>query len=269
MVIVKGFLQLSGNLKNVSFYTRRGNDQVIARTKGGATKEKIATSSSYKKLRQHQNEWKGCAKFGSVTRYAFGGLHRLADYNLTPVLMGMAKNLMKLEPETETGQRKIQLSQHKQVLEGFNFNRKNLFTSELHVSVTGQIDRENLLGTVNIPRINAVNDLVNYQRLPYFRLITVIGTVADMYYDDKEKTYFPTILKLHGVTSILTGSWFPSKTIVPEQTMTVQMTPAQQAMLNDTITVVLSVGVEYGTVGTTGETVEVKYAGCGKVLGVI
>jgi hypothetical protein len=269
MVIVKGFLQLSGNLKNVSFYTRRGNDQVIARTKGGATKEKIATSSSYKELRQHQNEWKGCAKFGSVTRYAFGGLHRLADYNLTPVLMGMAKNLMKLEPETETGQRKIQLSQHKQVLDGFNFNRKNLFTSELHVSVTGQIDRENLLGTVTIPRINAANDLVNNQRLPYFRLITVIGTVADMYYDSTEKTYFPTILKLHGVTSVLTGSWYPSKTIVPEQTMTAQMTPAQQAMLNDTITVVLSVGVEYGTVGNTGETVEVKYAGCGKVLAVI
>ena len=71
------------------------------------------------------------------------------------------------------------------------------------------------------------------------------------------------------LTSVLTGSWYPSKTIIPEQTMTVQMTPAQQAMLNDTITVVLSVGVEYGTVGYTGETVEVKYAGCGKVLAVI
>ena len=32
------------------------------------------------------------------------------------------------------------------------------------------------------------------------------------------------------------------------------------------VTVLLSVAVEFGNVGFTGEPVEVKYAGCGKVI---
>ena len=44
------------------------------------------------------------------------------------------------------------------------------------------------------------------------------------------------------------------------------MTEAQLTLLTDEITVLLSMAVEFGTVGIDGETVEVKYAGCGKVL---
>jgi hypothetical protein len=220
----------------------------------------------FEELRKNQQEFRGCAKFGSLTRYAFGGLHRLADYNLTPVLNGMAKNLMKLDMESELGQRRILLSKHKQVLEGFNFNRNNPFNSVLRIGITGQIDRANLLATLTIPRINTDIDLVNIQRLPYFRIIAVIGTVADMHYDATEKAYVPAVLKLHGVSKVNNGEWYPSKTIVPEQTMTVQMSDEQKTLLTDDITVLLSVAVEFGTVGFGGETVEVKYAGCGKIL---
>ena len=266
MAIVKGVLQLQGSLENVTYYKRRGSDQIIARTKQGPSKEKLATDPKYAGFRNHQREWKGCAKFGSLARYAFGGLHRLADYNLTPVLNGMGKNLMKKEPDPNPGKRSIRLSEHKQGLEGFNFNKKNPFNTVLRVGITGQIDRENLLATVTIPRIKTDIDLVNIQRLPYFRIIAVIGTVADMYYDATENAYVPAILELHGVSTVNNGPWHPSQTIVPEHTMTVQLSEAQQALLTDDITVLLSVAVEFGTVGFAGETVEVKYAGCGKVL---
>jgi hypothetical protein len=257
---------MTGSIKGVSFYTRRGSDKVIMRTKGGITKEKIEIAPQFEELRKNQQEFRGCSKFASLTRYAFGGLHRLADYNLTPVLTGMAKNLMKLDTESELGQRRILLSKHRQVLEGFNFNRNNPFNSVLRIGITGQIERTNLLATVTIPRINTDIDLVNIQRLPYFRIIAVIGTVADMHYDETEKAYVPAILELHGVSKVNTGPWYPSQTIVPEQTMTVQLTEAQQGLLSDDITLLLSVAVEFGTVGFAGETVEVKYAGCGKVV---
>jgi len=266
MAIVKGILQLQGTLENVTFYTRRGSDQIIARTKRGPSKEKLATDPMYAKFRNHQQEWKGCAKFGSITRYAFGDLHRLADYNLTPVLNGMGKTLMKLEPDIDPGKRHIRLSQHKLSLEGFNFNKKNPFNAVFRVEVTGQIDREKLLATVKVPRIKSDIDLSNIQRHPYFRLIIVIGTVSDMQYDESEKTYVPAVVGLHGTSKVVNSPWYPSKTIVPEQIMTVQMTEAQQAKLTDEITVLLSMAVEFGTVGIDGETEAVKYAGCGKVL---
>jgi len=266
MAIIKGTLRLQGRLENVTYYTRRGSDQVIARTVSGPTKEKLATDPSYEVFRNHQNEWKGCTKFGSLTRYAFGKLHRLADYNLTPVLNKTGKELMKLEPEVDLGHRQIRLSRYKQVMEGFNFNRVNPFNTVLRVCVAGNIDRDNLLGTVTVPRINAKNDLVNNQKLPYFRLIIVIGTLSDMYFDEDHNEYVPVVVDLHGANRVLNSPWYPYSSIVPEQILTVQMTEKQQTMLTDDITVLLSMAVEFGNVGILGDTEAVKYAGCGKVL---
>ena len=266
MTIVKGFLQLTGSIQGISFYTRRGSDKVIMRTKGGVTKEKMAGAPQFEGLRKNQQEFSGCTKFASLTRYAFGGLHRLADYNLNAVLSGMAKNLMKLDTDAPLGQRRLQLSQHKQVLEGFNFNRKYPFNTVLRVGVTAVMDREKLLATVNIPRINTDIDLINIQRLPYFRMIAVIGTVSDMQYDEAEKSYVPEVSDLHGTSQVVNGEWYPTQTIVPEHTMIVQMSEARQALLTDEVSVLLSMAVEFGTVGFNGETVEVKYAGCGKVM---
>ena len=257
---------MTGSIQGLSFYTQRGSDKVIMRTKGGAGKEKIATAPQFETLRKNQQEFSGCTKFGSQTRYAFGGLHRLADYNLTPVLNGMAKNLMKLDTVTPLGQRRIQLSQHKQTLEGFNFNRTYPFNTVLRVGITAVIDREKLLATVAIPYINMDIDLINIQHLPYFRIIAVMGTVSDVLYDEAEKAYVPVVPDLHGTSLVVTGDWYPAQTIVQEHTMTLQMTDKQQTLLTDEVSVLLSIAVEFGAVGFTGETTEVKYAGCGKVM---
>ena len=44
------------------------------------------------------------------------------------------------------------------------------------------------------------------------------------------------------------------------------MTDNQKSRLTDSVSVILSMAVEFGTIGITGEPVEVKYAGSGKVL---
>ena len=122
MTIVKGFMQMTGSIQGVSFYTVRGSDKVIMRTKGGATKKQITNSPKFEKTRKHNMEFGGCSKFGSKARKAFGGLHRIADYNVNPVLNGMGKRLMKLDTVSEVGRRNLKLSVYKQALKGFNFN---------------------------------------------------------------------------------------------------------------------------------------------------
>ena len=268
MAIIKGAIQMTGSIRGVSFYTRRGSDKVIMRTKGGVSKEKMAKAPQYESLRKNQKEWGGCTKFGSMTRFAFGGLHRLADYNLTSVLNGMGKNLMKLDVESELGKRRLQLSQHKQAMEGFNFNRNYPFNSVLRVGITCDINRETLQATVKVPRINAANDILNIQRLPYYRLIIVLGTVTDWYFSEAEQAYVPAELNLNGVSEIYTGPWVQTQGISSEQTVTVQMNEAQQALVADDVTVLVSMGIEFGQIGFLGEPVEVKYAGCGKVIAV-
>lgn len=228
----------------------------------------MATSPQFEGLRKNQKEFGGCTKFASMTRYAFGGLHRLADYNLTPVLTGMAKNLIKLDTTFPLGQRRIQLSQHTRQLEGFQFNRTYPFNTVVRVGISGVIDRQQLTATVTVPRLNTDVDLLNMQRLPCFLLIAVLGTVADKRFNEGEQAYEPAVADLHGASEVVNSEWFPSQAILPEQTLTIDMGEARRALLTDEVSVLLSIGVEFGTVGITGEAVEVKYAGCGKVLAV-
>ena len=54
---------MTGSISNVSFYTRRGSDKMIARSKGGASKEKIKSAPEFEGFRLQQKEWKGCTGF--------------------------------------------------------------------------------------------------------------------------------------------------------------------------------------------------------------
>jgi hypothetical protein len=266
MAIIKGAIQMTGSIKGVSFYTVRGSDRVIMRTKGGASKNQMATSPKFEGVRRQQKEWGGCAKFGSIARYAFGGLHRLADYNLTPVLNGMGKNLMKLDTESETGSRSLKLSTYRQALEGFSFNRNYTLNSVLRVYPVSQIDRKTLSGTVTLPRINAEIDLLNFRNLPYFRIIVALGSVSDLVFDADKNQYAEVVRDLHGTSTVVTGEWNSTQSILDEQQITVTMPESQRQYLTDDVTLLLSLAVEFGTVGFTGQPVEVKYAGCGKVI---
>lgn len=266
MAIVKGPFQISGSVSGVSFYTRRGSDKVIMRTKGGANGDKIKRLPQYESFRNQQKEWSGVTKFASGVRNAFGGLHRLADYNLSPVLNGMGNKLQKADTTGEKGKRPVRLSPYPQALEGFNFNRNHPFNTILRVSTQCGLEREQLKATVEVPRINTDIDLLNIQRLPYFRVIAVIGTASDMIYNEKLRDYLPVVEGLHGAAVVTESPWFPAGAIIPAQTHTVQMNAKQQAMLTEEVCVLVSVAVEFGTVGITGAPVEVKYAGCGKVV---
>jgi hypothetical protein len=266
MAIIKGFLQMTGSIKGVSFYSVRGSDKVIMRTKGGASKDKIANSPKFEGLRKQQKEWSGCTKFGSVARHAFGGLNRIADYNLSPVLYGIGKNLMKLDNELETGKRSLKLSVYRPALEGFNFNRNYPFNTVLRVAPRCELHRERLEVSVQVPRINTDIDLLNIQRLPFFRILLAIGTVSDLVYNPVIDNYEPLVFNLHGVSETLTGEWHSTQTILDEHIMTVKMPEDEAKQLTNNVTVLVSMAVEFGNVGFTGQPVEVKYAGCGKVL---
>ena len=245
---------MTGSIRGVSFYTVRGSDKVIMRTKGGASKEKIKSSPKFAGLRKQQKEWSGCAKFGSITRYAFGGLHRLADYNLTPVLNGMGKNLMKLDTEGETGRRRLYLSAYRQALEGFNFNRNYPFNSVLRIAPLVTLNRDTLTAQVTVPRINTDIDLLNIQRLPFFRLIVCLGTVSDLEFQETGHDYQPLIPEVHGTSDVFTTDWYSTQTIVPEQTLAVALGDEEINAMNEHATVLVSMAVEFGNVGFYGTT---------------
>ncbi len=142
MAIVKGPIKMTGSISGLSFYTRRGSDEIIVRTKGGVSADKIKRLPQFEGLRNQQKEWSGTNKLVSGFRMALGGLHRLADYNITPVLNSLANKMQKADLEVEKGKRPVCLSKYKQSVEGFNLNRKFPFNSVLRSSVSCDLNRD-------------------------------------------------------------------------------------------------------------------------------
>lgn len=268
MAIVKGPIKMTGSISGLSFYTRRGSDEVIVRTKGGISGDKIKRLPQFDGLRKQQKEWSGTNKLVSGFRMALGGLHRLADYNITPTLNSLANKMQKADNSFEKGKRPVCLSAYKHTVEGFNLNRNYLFNAVVRTSVSFELNREELSATVNFPRINPDMDLLNVQRLPYFRLIIALGTVSDMVYNESLNDYSPKVLGLHGAALIEGSEWYPTAGIMEALQLTTRMSNAQCSMLTEDVSVLLSVAIEFGTVGFDGQPAAVKYAGCSKVMAV-
>lgn len=269
MAIVNGLFQANGSIKGLSFYTIAGSDKVIMRTKGGPTKKRMATGKEFEKLRKHQMEWGACVLFARAVRGAVGDLYRLSDYNLSPVWTGMGKNLIKLDNNGEVGNRALLMSTYKQALDGFNFNRNYSYSSILRVLPTFQIFREVLQATVTFPRINTAIDLVNIQRLPYFRLIVSLGTVSDLVYNPSLfSNYISLNSELQGQSVSTTSAWYSTNDILSEQKLIVKFEQRFSTLFTNDLTVILSIGVEFGNVGFGGQIIEVKRAGGAKILAV-
>jgi len=71
---------------------------------------------------------------------------------------------------------------------------------------------------------------------------------------------------MQGVSVVVTGDWVPSENLLPEQEFEVNLGDEFKSFCTGEVSLVLSVAIEFGKVGFTGQPQKVKYAGCGKVL---
>jgi len=267
MAIVKGLIQITGGISGASFYTMAGSEKVIMRTKGGPTKKQITKGANFEILRKNQVEWGACVQFARGVRHAVDGVYRLADYNLSPTWTGMGKNIIKMDKESELGKRKLLITEYKEALEGFNFNKKFPFNTVLRALPVVELNREQMEAVVKFSRINTEFDLLNVQKLPYFRLILVLGTVSNILYQPENfNKYNPSNTAKHGSSVSKTTDWLSCNDIIQNLQICVQYNAVSLTHINEEITVLLSIGIEFGMVGLGGSIHEVKKAGCAKIL---
>ncbi len=259
---------MTGSIKGMSFYKNPGSEKIIMRTKGGPSARRMKVGKEYEEVRKHQTEWSACVKFSKGVRLALGQTYPLADYNVSPVWNGMGKNLIKLDTEHPVGERVLMLSPYRQVLENFSLNRNFPFNSVLRITETFDVNRETMTATVNIPRINTEMDLLNIQKLPYFRLIVSLGIVSDLMYDPEGRfsKYVPELMEYNGFSKSTLSDWLSANDMIEEQIMTIQFTGEVLERITDRTTVLLGIGIEFGQVGFAGQINPVKRAGCGKIL---
>ncbi|MDP4270635.1 MAG: hypothetical protein Q8909_10980 [Bacteroidota bacterium] len=268
MAKVKGLTHLTGNLKGISLYTRRGSDEIIARTKGGPSKKQIKKLPAFEKVRQNNKEWSGCTKMTSGIRYSIRHLTHLADYGFTGALNALTKTIQKCDAENPAGQRSLLLSQHKNILAGFNLNKTNPFDSVLRIPLSWETNRKEPGAKVTFPALNTDIHLNNYRGLPFFRIYVVMGNVSDLIYNTRHDEYGPITPEMHGGSLCVKSEWFSTHSVFEEQSHEIAWSKITNTPIPDCVSLILSVGIEFGTTGVTGQPVEVKYAGSAKVISV-
>ena len=220
MARVKNLDQITGNLKNLSFYTRKGSDGIIVRTKGGATKEKIKRDPAFAGLRKANKEFGGCSKMGKQIRMAFYGLEHVADYNLSAVLNRLSKDIQKTDTVHPVGERDIRFSAYRFLLKGFDFGRTTRFASMLRVPLAYTLLRQRQEAVLHIPAF-ACSFGLNMQdtraAYSYFRITAALGIVTDMTLNPQNQQYEPVHDKLGQGYRTCSTEWYSTQGSVPEQ----------------------------------------------------
>jgi hypothetical protein len=98
------------------------------------------------------------------------------------------------------------------------------------------------------------------------RFVALLGVCTNVRYDETSKSYAPDNQQLLGYRKEVQTAWNPVKRVLPAQTLEVQLEGIAH-YLTDNDTLLLAIGVEFGTVGADGEGEAVKWAGCVKMVG--
>lgn len=267
MAFYTGDLPMKGSIKLLSYYKLYGTNKIVARTKGGPSKEKIQNSPKFATLRKHQQEWKGCVLFSKSLKKALGYVFDLADYNLSPVWNGLAKNIIKMDEEHPVGERSLMVSAFKQELEGFQLNRNYKFNALIGIQPQLVLDTETLYASATFEPFSTAQQLLNIRKLPYFRFILSVGMVSDSYFSGgRDPIYLLHHSSLNGANKCVNTEWLSTNDRMPELKLEIQFDENEAKYKRTQVTHLLSLGIEFGAVGFGGKIEAVKHTGAGRIM---
>jgi len=265
-----GIQKITGTIDGVTYYNIMGSDKVYVRKAGGPSKNMIKKAPQFEKLRRNNNEWAGCTKMGSMMRLALGNIIDLADYPIIGAMNGIGKQIQQSSNEEEHGKRGLYLSKNKQLLLGFNVSRKQVLESVLRVPITSSLNREEGTAQVVIPAINAEMYLYNFRNLPFYRIKVSMFAVSDVGFSPENSKYEATNPNYTDYGAGAISEWFTTNGSIAEQCIHLKIvlpsTSEQGFPVPEDLTLILTVGIEFGKVGSNSLPVGVKYVGCGKVV---
>jgi len=264
--IKNGFPAIVGNVSNLSFYTIQGSDQVYVRSKGGPSANAIKKKPQFEKLRRNNSEWRVCTFVGKSIRECYAPLKHLEDFPAIGTLNAIAKKIQVLDEAGEHGKRAICLSEHKDMILGFNFSSKQVFENILRVPLTVDFHTDEAKASVKVPAIDTSYQLYNYRNYGFFRLYFCLSGIRDME-GDWENGYLNSlnIVYRHPENSTLVTEWLPGYGVTDSREINLQF-PEEAANGKEMLTLVFSVGIEFGQPAANGEIKPVKYMGAGKIM---
>ena len=253
----------TGRIGRLTAYKMRGVKQVVVRSIGGPTAEQIKNLPQFKPTRAINAEWKGVVMSRKALRLSIIPVNHLRDYNYASILNRITGNIMKAGRNDDSGSRPVLFSQFRHLVEGFDLNENNLLHSVVSSQIRGTINRETLSATIELPEIIPGINLRNYQKLPYYRFVFNMGTIADYAWDDSIQDYMP-LEKANGIRNKISTEWLQSNKKSPAAIL--ELPSLHFEPIGDHTSIIIAGGIEFGMPMADGSIEFVPRSGSGKIL---
>lgn len=186
----KGFIKLKGSLGGLTFYDDNG--QSLVRTTGGVDKNKIINDPAFKRTRENMAEFGGAAKVGKSLRMGFVSvINSMSGRYVTARLTGVMKRLNSVGSGLR-GQRAFEILNNKVLLEGFEFNDKEVLDAVFFATYDSpSLDANRNVATWVIHDFNTDNYIVAPEGASHFRVLLATTVLSDFAYDTSLKSYEP------------------------------------------------------------------------------
>jgi hypothetical protein len=149
MATQMGMFPFRGTIGNVVFYKLNG--QWVARAKGGATAEQIATQPRFQRTKENSTEFGRAMRASQLLRAAFQALvHTNPDKLLARRLLTTMISVMQADTTSARGMRNM-LDGKLELVEGFEFNENGKLGVTLRAPYTSHINRETGEMKISIP----------------------------------------------------------------------------------------------------------------------
>jgi hypothetical protein len=265
MPFLEGPFAFTGKLDMFSAYRMRGVDKIVVRRKGGPSADKVKTSPSFINTRRTMSEFGGCSRHGSYVRMAMLQIRHLSDYNFGSDINSIMRQVQLRDGTGEWGRRRITLSGHTRLLEGFSTTKKApSFDSIVRTPVDYTMDRANRSVRIEIPELMRGINYFPQNNHAMFRLTVTLGIVPDVAFDIPSKEYLPpTWYDESYYSKKVSTTWNPSLEGMESTVLELAMNVLPP---DDRWTLMLSIGIEYGAFRQYGAIEEVPRFGAAKIL---
>ncbi|TKK65435.1 hypothetical protein FC093_20200 [Ilyomonas limi] len=240
-----GLTRYSGTMGGVRHFKIKGLSGDFAGMVGGPSGDQILTAPEFERTRENMNEFGGCATAGKSIRTGLSQvIKQMSDPQMTGRLTGIIKKI-NIEDETEKrGRRAILISQERQYLTGFAFDRnvslEGVFTAPYTLNNTPARDS----GTLTVAAFNPAN-LVNAPAgATHFRLIVALACISDFEYNDQTGSYEPIDAANNELSYVAYSGYLDLSAAIATSTVVTATLPGSPTLTADA-SVLFCVGIEF------------------------
>jgi hypothetical protein len=263
MGTLHGNLSFTGSISNISAYTMRGHDKVILRTKGGASKKHIQTLPAFESTRNLNNEWKVVVLAAGRIRRGLNGLKPLAGYNISGPLNALVKKIQVSDLVNPKGKRSILFSGKPDFISSFNYNKQNMFDTQIRQPLSINIDKSSGVADIEIPLLQPSVNFFPHPLYAYFRIVLSMTAISDYIFNETNSKYVAVRAPLPTYKPIF-SEWAPSN--IPQTSASFHYTPTNEFLPGPDMILVLGAGIQYGMPGVDGSMQPVPYVGSARIL---